>query len=180
MIDWHSYLRLSETSSWVGAWSKMPRQVLDSRRPGVSWRSARKTACHPSPQAEVCCPLVVLDLVFGSGICSAGAVSHNFSVSAQDNDVELDKSNVPSNAFSVPKSKTFRGQNCFWDNWNTYWPEVLCPSGHALGDCQRGKKDNVTIGILKVELNYPILCGCNPQLRKNASHTNSVYLMWKS
>lgn len=71
----------------------------------------------------------------------------------------------PSNAyFLIANNKTSWGQDCFWDNWNTYWPGVSGPSGlsvHALGNHQSRKKWLcVIICILNIELNFPTLCWC--------------------
>lgn len=58
---------------------KVPMQVLDSGRPGISWGIAGVTACHPVTQRCIT-PLLCYNWYLGAGICSAGAVSHKFSV----------------------------------------------------------------------------------------------------
>lgn len=60
----------------------------------------------------------------------------------------------PSNAcFLIPSSKNFWAQDCFWHDWNIYWPEVLGLNGlsvHALSHHKSGKEKPCTYPVLNL------------------------------
>ena len=166
---------------------KVPGQILNSGRPGVSWGTAGVAVCHPSTQAAVHCPPAVLELVFGSWnlfswSCFSSFLCVYFSLSRSTMLSGIKNIQIPlfwsliaklsgvRTAFEIIRILTGLKFQVLVDWVCMPWvitkaekKKMMC--NHLHTQCWTSFSNPVWV---------------YPQLRKKASHISSVYLAWKS